>query len=443
MSGGTFAIDFRSLRVFRAGLGAFLLLDLFFRFKDFTSLHTDSGVLPARLLDHGISLFLLSDTHLWAVTLFAAMAACGVLLILDVRPRLVSILAFVLALSLRNRNPFMSYSGDDLFRLALLWSAFLPSGPRVLGEKNFVNPAALAVFVQVFALYFCAGMHKELDAWWEDGRATFLALNSVTYARPQAAFLLGYPTLLTYASGAVLVLERLGWLLFFSPWRHAEFRILGCFVLAAMHLSFGFLMRLELFPLIDSTLLVLLLPSEFWDRLGVRAAFTPVPAPTADRYLAPVALALVTVVAAINISHLPQFDRRLWRPLRQFTAYTGLNQAWSMFTPIDQVTNAYHRLIATSPDGRKVDLLNERELTQFPTRPVNAQGEQRGFRWTRYLDAIVFHEQERYRQRLLEFFCKDRPGWRAEWFYFSEQTIAVPGVRPLQDSAVILSRICD
>lgn len=442
MSAPFLAIDFRSLRLFRSALGALLLFDLFFRARDFTSFFTEVGALPASLVENKLSLFLLSNSPFWAGFLFISLAVCAVFLIGDRQVRLASLLAFALALSLRNRNPFIGYGGDDLLRLGLLWSAFLPAGPRKSGEIAFSGASALSVFLQISVIYFCAGMHKDALAWWHDGRAAFMALSGGTYSRPQAALLLQFPAFLHVASAGVFLLERFGWLLFFMPERSGWFRLVGCLLFAAMHLSFGLFMYIELFPLIDTAFLLLILPTGLWEKLKLSPLPNTVSPFRFEPVIASVALALSVTVAAFSISRIPQVDRQLPKPVRQIVHVLGLDQKWSMFSPVDRVSDGYHRLIATAPDGRKVDLLNNREIAVLPPAPANVQNEQRGFRWTRYLDNLMVERHADVQRQLLAYLCRSRSGWRADWYYFSETTVLVPGLRNLQDSALVQSQYC-
>lgn len=442
MSRTVLAIDFRSLRLFRSSLGVLLLFDLVFRLSDFRSFLTESGAFPAELVENKLSLFLLFPSTFWAALLFATLAVCGVLLIWDWRPRWISLLAFALALSLRNRNPYVGYGGDDLLRLGLLWSVFLPSGPRQENEKYFVGPTSIALFIQISVIYLCAGMHKDIAAWWHDGRAAFMAMSGGTYTRPQAALLLQFPSFLNLASAGVFWLERLGWILFFLPGGQGWFRLTACVLFATMHLSFGLFMSIELFPLIDLAFLFLLLPPEFWEKLKIGSPLGPTPMGRTEPAIAYSGLLLSILIATYSLAGIPQVDRQLPKPARQVVNLLGIDQKWSMFAPVDRVSDGYHRVIATAPDGRKLDLLNGREIETLPPAPFNVQSEQRGFRWTRYLDNLLFRHFEKAQSRMLTYLCGSRPGWRADWYYFAETTVLIPGLRNLQDSALILSQPC-
>lgn len=450
-----FAIDFRSLRLFRFGLGIYLIFDLLLRLADFTSLHTNSGVLPsalARDLAPGtlrmFSLFYFSDSLWWTGFLFAVMAVCAVLLICNYRTRVVSLITFILAMSLKHRNEFVVYGGDDLFRLCLMWSVFLPSGPPQEGQKDFSGPAAIAIFLQVFALYFCAGMHKTYDAWFVDPRGAYMALSASTYSRPLASVLLQFPTFLEFSTMAVFLVERAGWIVFFSPWYSGPLRTLGVVMFASMHTIFAFPLHLELFPVIDVVLITLMLPTWFWDRFGVALPPAIIPRIRLDPYLAPVALGMAIILTYVNIALFPDFKMQVLKPIKKFARALSMNQQWGMFSPIDGISNGYHRIIAKTPDGLNVDLLNGRVLDAFPLPPIDVQKEQRGFRWTRFLDSVA--GEKRLLDSTLDYLCRTwrpkdpslRKGLKVDWYYFSEKTVIVPGLSDLQHSSVMHSYVC-
>ena len=130
-----FAIDPRSLALFRICIGLVLLVELLTRGSDIQLHYSDLGVLPREAL---WQLFLLSEWH-WSLhtltgsvagqtVLFACAAACAVALILGYRTRLALVLSWLLLASLHARNPILQYGGDHLLRMLLFWSLFLPLG---------------------------------------------------------------------------------------------------------------------------------------------------------------------------------------------------------------------------------------------------------------------------------------------------------------------------
>jgi len=445
--GKILSIDYRSLRLFRFGLGLFILVDLALRLQHFEAFMTESGVHPMHLVKRS-SLYALSHSPAWAGFLFLVTAAVGVGLICNYRPRLLSLSAFILIMSLRNRNQLLMYGADDLFRLGLLWSTLLPSGPSREGEKSFSSLASLGALGQIFALYFSAGMSKEFRVWVQDPIATFVALSSDTYAKPLTHLVLPYPKLLGWATISVFFIERAGWLLFFSPWRNADLRMAGVAIFALMHLSFGLFLHLELFPMIDIVFLTLLLPEKFWDYLQVKDTFRVVRPVRAEPLFAGAAVALLSIVLYVNICSIPQIGALPWQPVRRFAKSLGIYQAWSMFTPVPGLSDGYYRVISRSPAGEMADEFNKKLIPSWPVKPVDPQAEMGGFRWTRYFEEANAGGDEKIRKELLRYFCRrwkpNTPGAEAReisLYHFRETTLA-PELPIVSKMNTIVSASC-
>jgi hypothetical protein len=444
-----FEIDFRSLRLFRFGLGTYAILDLLIRLGNFSAFHTESGVLPAQLIgETAFSLFLISTSSWWAAFLFVCIAICGALLILNTYPRLTSLAAFILALSLRNRNDLIIYGGDDLFRVALLWSALLPSGPSRQGEASFSSLASAGALLQLVILYLSAGLSKRPEHWLHSPNATFVALSSDTYAKPITRLILDHKSFLTFSAVSVFYIERFAWLAFFSPWWSAYFRLAAFVIFAGMHLSFGLFLHLELFPLIDITLLCLILPGKFWDWLKVAPPPLVEGPPRFEPWLQPFTLTFAILIFYATLATSPEFNSKPLRPVRKSLESLGLYQSWNMFAPIDGMTDNYYRVIGRTPAGQMSDEILQTTIDSFPTKPVDPQLEMGGFRWTRYFETVSAHDNELLNQGLLNYFCRKwDPGVpgskkREISFYQFKETTLIPELPVVGTMKTVYSGIC-
>lgn len=137
------SIDTRTLALFRILLGSVLLLDVILRLRNFWFFYTERGVVPQKivlpsaststldiLLSRRFSLFFLSESWVLALLLFGALILVSVSLILGYRTTTVTVLAFLLLLSVHNRVPWLLNFGDHLFRIYLLGAIFLPLSRR-------------------------------------------------------------------------------------------------------------------------------------------------------------------------------------------------------------------------------------------------------------------------------------------------------------------------
>ncbi|OYR43122.1 HTTM domain-containing protein, partial [Halorubrum sp. Hd13] len=128
------AVDLRALAAFRIGLATLLLADLARRSRSLTAFYTDYGVLPRRayVVDYSTTPLphTLSGEPWAAALLFAVAGAFALALLVGYRTRAVTLVSWLLLLSVQARNPMVLNAGDSLLRMLLFWSVFLPLGAR-------------------------------------------------------------------------------------------------------------------------------------------------------------------------------------------------------------------------------------------------------------------------------------------------------------------------
>jgi hypothetical protein len=347
-----FAIDLRSLALFRIGVAAATLLDVALRSLDLSAHYTDRGVLPSDALATLSSAYTYVSLHFHAsahpaltALVFALHAAAALLLLLGYRTRLLTPLCWYLGVSLNLRNPLAaSMAGDQILSLCLFWGIFLPLGARFSidarrsardpGPDALVCIPGAALLLQVCFIYWATAFLKSGELWWT-GRALFYALHNelVTPAgiwlREQSALL----PLLTYAT---LAIEGLGPFLAFVPIRPAVFRTAAVLLFWIFHASLALFMEIGLFPVFSMIAWIPFLPGALWERIGVAgSASHAAPHPHAPaRPLAWAAGALLAYVAVLLLSNTAALGRPfLPEPALIPAKALRLNQYWSMFAP--------------------------------------------------------------------------------------------------------------
>src|SRR6185295_12584290 len=95
---------------------------------------------------------------------------CGCMLLIGYRTTLFTFLCWFLLLSLHNRNGLILQGGDDLLRMVLFWSMFIPWGERYScdrlldAEKKtvapFVSVALIAYLLQLCYIYTGSALLK-------------------------------------------------------------------------------------------------------------------------------------------------------------------------------------------------------------------------------------------------------------------------------------------
>ncbi|MDI3260825.1 MAG: HTTM domain-containing protein [Sinobacteraceae bacterium] len=275
-----FAIDVRTLALFRVLLGTILCVDALQRMGDARAFYSDSGVMPRDWLvtfngPWRISLYMANGTTAFAVTLLTLEAAAAAMLALGWRTRFAVVSCFVLEASLLNRNILVLIGGDILLLCLLFWSLFLPlaarfsvdaalssSPPR---EPTHLSWASAGLLLQVMSVYFFSGYLKSGREWWPDGSAVYYALALDHYALPFGVWLNHFLWLTTALTYFVLFLQRWGSLLVFSPFFNRPLRLAMDLLFMGMHLAFIFCLALGPFPYISLASLTTLIGGWIWD----------------------------------------------------------------------------------------------------------------------------------------------------------------------------------
>lgn len=385
------SIDPRGLAAFRIGLGLALLLDLVLRLGDLDTFYTDAGVMPRQLLFAAyptlgrMSLHTLSGGAGWQLVLFGLTAVVSVALIIGWYSRVAAVLAFVLVVSLHARNPVILNAGDSLLRRLLLWGVLLPLGARwglrakevLPGQAARVSSVATAgVLVQVLVVYVVNAVVKFQGTAWPSGTAVRYVFGVDALTVGLGDFLAGFPTILTIATYAWLLLLVLSPLLLLTTGRP---RLLLVGALGAGHLGMLVTLRLGVFPLVSLVGLTLFVPSSAWDRLETRCAgviaqfrsfvgvgprvavpsgLTALGRPTTQS-LATILLAFVLVWTAASVGVISP-------PIDESSQLDPTQRRWDMFAPTPLQTDGWYVLRGETTSGREVAVFTDLDTTDPP-----------------------------------------------------------------------------
>ena len=393
--GRAFTLDLRSLALFRMLLGTILVADALFRLPDASLTLSPDGMLPPDLVRPFVghpwswSVGLWADAPWWGYGLLVAEGACGLLLAAGVGVPLMTTAAWVIVVSLVRRTAPVTNAGDVFLAVLLFWGQFLPLGTRLSrgreqrpvcrGWENATldGIAALALTLQVAAVYFSAGLAKCNPMWWS-GDAVSYALSVHDHGTPLGNAIAAWPWAARPLSWATLLLELVGTPLLLLP--RLRIPLVGLFVL--FHLAIAVTMDVCLFPWVGIAAWIALLPGHFWERIGVAGEAPHVCLPQADRLDWPRRIVCVAalIVAIIAFAHAngPWHDQRLAAGARHAVQLTFLEQDWRVFGEIrPQRQWVYGR--AELADGGIVDILRDgRPLeTVLPAGGFHSLGNQR------------------------------------------------------------------
>jgi hypothetical protein len=415
-------IDPRGLAALRIGLAAVLGIDLWMRLGRFRALYTDSGVFPRAFLEPWMRSTIapfhqLDGGFAWQALLFAAAAGAAACLLLGWRTRLATAVSWLLLVSLHSRQPLVLNFGDDILRMALFWSLFLPLGRRWSLDARRAAPAAdpdapvcslasAAYLVQIASIYFFTSLLKSGADWHRDGTALYYALSMDAWVTGFGVALREHPALLRAATRATLALEMVGPFLLFAPL--AWLRAAAVLAFWTLHLGIAAAYTLGIFPWTDLVVLLPFLPPALWDRLtGVPRAGRAARAPAAGglgragRLVVAAALAYVLLVNLDSVRPL-----RLPGWLGAAGNFLRIDQQWRMFTPSGPRGDGWFVMPGELADGSRVDLGPHGPALSWD-KPARISERNRPFRWAIYLWQISDpYTNHILRRRFAEWTCR-------------------------------------
>ncbi len=291
--GQRYGLDVRSLALLRMGLAMVILTDLVWRAPDLVAHYSDQGVVPRATLVDGLlnpsywSIHLVSGAVWVQGLLFGAAALFALAMLVGYHTRLATIASWALVVSLHHRNPALLFAADSVLRAVMFWAMFLPLGAaysvdramnprgRDLPQRIFSGAVIAFTVQQCFIYIFSAVFKTTSDIWWPDATAVYYSLSFDQYVTPLGAWLLNFPGLLMVMTAATLVLEWIGPLFLFMPWRTATFRIVTVVTFILLHLGFGFTLNLGIFPALSIVTWLVFIPSSTWEHLSKRSYGRP------------------------------------------------------------------------------------------------------------------------------------------------------------------------
>lgn len=335
-------IDSASLAVFRGGLGAIVVADLFLRWPLSAWLLSPSGILKVHPTELW-GLLSLGDFDGAHVGLFALAGCSALLVLLEWFPRVSAALLLLSVSSIHARNPWVLDGGDGCLRWLLLWNFLLslelpgakwapvrvaPASPLPRNERIFAF-SGVGLLLQPVVIYLSSVAHKLKGEAWRDGTAVEIAFSQSLWERPLGAIIAEtehLPVILTYLT---LLIETLGPVLLLSPYRPRLSRWVGLGLLTALQLGIGLSLRMNLFPWIMTLALVPFVPAPSW----VQGFGQKVGSSTRPLRFAVVLSQALLFQSLISAADSVSGGRLLPRAIARVEVALGIEQAWSMYSP--------------------------------------------------------------------------------------------------------------
>jgi len=402
-----FSLDLRSLALFRIGLGLVIIADVFLRLRDLSAHYTDDGVLPVQsLMLPGVSywpfnLAIWNGSLSYQVGIFTFILIFAILLSLGVVTRVATFGCWFLLNCIAIRNPLVLYGADNLIRLLLFWSLFLPlhefftviqrplRAPRAQPRRSIASFASVAFILQIIFVYFFSALHKTGAEWRTEGSALEISLHIDSMVLPFGEFLRNFPGILKFLTFGVFYLELLGPFLFIIPYRNTLFRLFALALFLPMHLGIALTLNVQLFSWIDFVALAALIPSEVWDFLE-RGRYTPMKTVVEVRqaHVLTTSFVVVSLVAVFlwNVKTIVK-SFPLGKGLETYTTKLALDQAWEMFAPFPTKEDGWYVIVGNRTDGGEVDVWRDGEPVNWDE-PISIRKSYKNERWRKYFEYL-------------------------------------------------------
>ena len=298
-----FAVDARTLGLFRICFGLHLIANVYDRTKglDAIAFYTNLGVMPnhyalfAPMGDHIWSLLFAFSTPAEVQVAFVCILAVYAAYVLGWHTKLAQILAVVCLLSLDNRNLALQNGGIVVTNVVAVWTAFLPLGarfsldhlrrsrderpeeepadlaeraPMIRSAPSYARLAFFAILVNFACIYLFNCLHKK-GITWKDGSSVHWVLWQNRIATIWAAWLrMHEPSWLSPAAtwGTLAIEAALPFLLLtpiFLTWT----RRIAIFLVFALHIGISLMMTLGPFSYSMMAFSLLLITKEDWELL--------------------------------------------------------------------------------------------------------------------------------------------------------------------------------
>jgi hypothetical protein len=281
--GQVFGADVRSLAAFRIAIALIVLMDMVARWPNIRIHLTDEGVLPRSMAVESFvrwrwSINLTNDLYEFQAALVLLTMAAAASMLVGYRTRLMTVLVWVLVVSIQVRNPYVLSGADSLLRVLLFWAMFLPLGavwsidqrrtPRVGRPAHLVlSFATIGLFLQIAFMYWFTAALKSAPEWRSEGTALYYALGAGHITKPFGEYLHQFPELLRVMTHASLGLEIVAPILLFCPFLTGPVRTFAVASIMVFHLGIYLTMDVGIFPWTSALCMLGFLPAWFWDHL--------------------------------------------------------------------------------------------------------------------------------------------------------------------------------
>lgn len=283
----TLGFDYRSMALYRALMGIIVMGDVVYRIPDLTNFYTDLGLVPRSIfvsemaMPWSFSLHLANGSLSFIIFMFALHFLFGAMIFTGYKTRWAFLGAYIMTVSVHNRNWMVNNGGDDVLRSILFLSVFLPTNrwwsvdsalSKVERPKDtYMSTWVMAYTFQVFAIYFVSYVLKDHPIWRSEFSAVYYASRLDIFSTPLGLWLRDYPVFGIISTIYTIVVEWGGPVLLVVPFLFGRFwwvsRLLTVILFWGLHGGILATMYIGLFPYTCLVMWIIFIPGPVWDKL--------------------------------------------------------------------------------------------------------------------------------------------------------------------------------
>lgn len=430
-----FAIDYRSLAVFRIILAAMLLFDLAIRFPDISAHYTDEGVLPREALfkyfpqNATLCLHLLTGSWIGQVLIFFIHAVAAAMLFVGKKTRTCAFVCWLFLISLQSRNELLLHGGDHYLRILFFWAMFLPlngcwaidKSGRGQKQKTISSIATGCLIIQMAVVYWFSAALKVGPEWTSNHSALYYALNISYFKLPFGQYLLQFPSFLKLLTQGSLWLEWMGPFFFFLPMNFYQTRILVIAFFIFFHLGVAATIYLGSLPYVFLIPLIVLVPSKLWDKLNqnIEHALSYIGKfqslkvnPKLNIWARSIGKTFAGfVIVALGVYQLMEnFEtttKKHWIPanLRWIASTLRIDQDWGMFAPFPYKIHGWFIVEGYGPSGEHIQILDREPASSNENDRPSVPALHRNGHWLSY-SILTYTEHREQLEQFGNYLCK-------------------------------------
>jgi len=269
-----------SLAVFRIVLGISVLYNLIFvKLPYIEEFYGKNTIIPKSLMiemngEQSFSILnvIQSDGFAYLLMLFTIAAALS--FTLGYKTKLAGFISLFGYWSFLQAGSKFAFGFDFYTIHVLFWAVFLPLDNHFsvskISRKECAMPSlafSMALLIQITCVYFFTGLAK-YGITWQEGTAITAMLSDVFSVTPLHQYMLPHTSICKMLTYSTLLFEVLSPIMIFASFKNQMLRYFFVIILLGFHLTILSMYKVANFSITGIAVALLLLPDNFWKRLG-------------------------------------------------------------------------------------------------------------------------------------------------------------------------------